>query len=86
MDDLWERFNSGELLSADSIRMHTDGKKFMTSCRDTLYGGEGITPNIFVPLDTSLTQRKIIRLLTECNISNLVYDYFMDNMQRLSVF
>ncbi|MBP9104109.1 MAG: S41 family peptidase [Chitinophagaceae bacterium] len=84
MDELWERFNSGELLSADSIKLHTDGKRFMTSCKDTLYGGEGIIPNFFVPLDTSFSQRKIVRLLTETNISNIVYQYYMENKQQLA--
>ncbi len=84
MDELWERFNSGELLSADSIKLHTDGKRFMTSCKDTLYGGEGIIPNFFVPLDTSFSQRKIVKLLAETNISNIVYQYYMENKQQLA--
>ena len=53
MDEMWERFNSGEMLSADSLKKHNGGKRFTTSCKDTLFGGDGITPNIFVPIDTS---------------------------------
>ncbi len=86
MDELWERFNSGELLSGDSTKKHVNGKKFTTACKDTLYGGEGITPNIFVPLDTSLSQQKIVRLLNETNISRIIYNYYLEHKDQLIQF
>lgn len=53
-----DRFNSGEMVSADSIKIHNNGKRFTTSCKDTLFGGDGITPTIFVAIDTSGHQQK----------------------------
>ena len=79
MDELWERYNSGEMLSADSLKNHNGGKKFMTSCNDTLYGGDGITPNVFVPFDTSHSQQKIIRIFNQTNFSGFVYNYYLQH-------
>ncbi len=83
MDEFSERYNSGELLSQDSVKTHANEKKYITGCKDTLYGGEGIAPHFFVPLDTSLIQRKILMLFTETNISNVIYQYYLENKQKI---
>jgi carboxyl-terminal processing protease len=46
------RYNSGELLHADSIHF-PDSLKFKTPKGKVVYGGGGIMPDIFVPMDTS---------------------------------
>lgn len=51
MDEI-RRYKSGELLHADSIRF-PDSLKFKTPKGKIVYGGGGIMPDIFVPLDTS---------------------------------
>ena len=51
--DLIDRLNSGELTNADSIHF-ADSLKYQTLKEHrTVYGGGGITPDIFVPLDTT---------------------------------
>ncbi|MBR7166588.1 MAG: S41 family peptidase [Bacteroidaceae bacterium] len=52
-NDLMERYNHGELMSADSI--HFPDSLMMTTKRlgRTVYGGGGIMPDYFVPLDTN---------------------------------
>jgi len=51
--DLINRYNNGELLHADSIHF-PDSLKFQTlNLKRTVYGGGGIMPDIFVPLDTA---------------------------------
>ena len=51
--DLVERFNKGELLHADSIHF-PDSLRYQTlNLKRTVYGGGGIMPDIFVPLDTT---------------------------------
>jgi carboxyl-terminal processing protease len=51
--DLINRFNNGELLHADSIHF-PDSLRFQTlNLKRTVYGGGGIMPDIFVPLDTT---------------------------------
>lgn len=51
--DLIERYNKGEMMSADSIHF-PDSLKFQThKLKRTVYGGGGIMPDYFVPVDTT---------------------------------
>ena len=51
--DIEKRFKHGELYSADSIHF-ADSLKYATLRRHrTVYGGGGIMPDVFVPLDTT---------------------------------
>jgi carboxyl-terminal processing protease len=51
--DLADRFNKGEMMHADSIHF-PDSLKFHTRVMGrTVYGGGGIMPDYFVPLDTT---------------------------------
>jgi len=51
--DLVDRFKKGELLHADSIHF-PDSLRYQTlHMKRTVYGGGGIMPDIFVPLDTT---------------------------------
>jgi len=83
MDDLWERYNSGEMLSADSIKIHNNGKRFTNSCRDTLFGGDGITPGVFVPIDTSHALQKMLRLISDGKFNNYVYNYYLQHKKQV---
>ena len=51
-NDINERFIKGEFESADSIHF-PDSLKYTTPGGKTVYGGGGIMPDIFVPLDTT---------------------------------
>lgn len=51
--DLIDRYNRGELMSADSIHF-PDSMKYRTLANGrTVYGGGGIMPDVFVPIDTA---------------------------------
>lgn len=50
--DIQRRYKHGELFTADSIQF-PDSLKFKTSGGRTVYGGGGIMPDIFIPLDTT---------------------------------
>ncbi|WP_298505248.1 S41 family peptidase [uncultured Maribacter sp.] len=47
-----ERYNNGELMSADSIKV-ADSLKFKTPKGKIVYGGGGIIPDVFVPIGTN---------------------------------
>ena len=49
--DLNNRYRHGELVNADSIHF-ADSLRFRTSHGRTVYGGGGIMPDVFVPMDT----------------------------------
>jgi len=68
--DIYERYSNGEMLSADSIRVN-DSLKFTTKGGRTVYGGGGIIPDVFVPLDTT----GVTPFLVQCNRRSLQIKY-----------
>lgn len=50
-DDISQRYKHGELVNADSIHF-ADSLKYKTAHGRTVYGGGGIMPDLFVPMDT----------------------------------
>ena len=51
--DIEKRFKHGELYSADSIHFNDSLKCYTLRKHRTVYGGGGIMPDVFVPLDTT---------------------------------
>ncbi|MFR8948353.1 MAG: S41 family peptidase [Bacilli bacterium] len=51
--DIIDRYNHGELQSADSIHFADSLKHTTMRLHRTVYGGGGIMPDVFVPLDTT---------------------------------
>lgn len=77
------RFNNGELLSADSIRM-PDSLKFTTLVnKRTVYGGGGIMPDVFVSIDTSYNTPYFSRLLTKSVFNTFTLEYYDKNRNAL---
>jgi carboxyl-terminal processing protease len=63
--DYLDRAYSGELVSKDSIKMD-EALKFVTPKGKVVYGGGGIIPDVFVPIDTSSTySNRIYRRLND---------------------
>lgn len=64
-DEFLDRFKRGEQFSKDSIRINS-AQSYSTLLKGRkVYGGGGIIPDIFVPMDTSQTsdyQQKLIRM------------------------
>lgn len=59
----YDRYESGELLTLDSLEL-PDSLKYKTRLQGrTVYGGGGILPDIFVPLDTSDNSGYFSRIL-----------------------
>ena len=50
--DLYERYLHGEMMNVDSIKVN-DSLRFETRGGRTVYGGGGIIPDVFVPIDTT---------------------------------
>lgn len=51
--DLIDRYNRGELMSADSIHFPDSMKYNTLSTKRIVYGGGGIMPDVFIPVDTT---------------------------------
>jgi len=84
MDELWERFSSGEMFSLDSVRNHHNGKKYFNNCNDTLYAGDGITPDVFVPVDTSAYQDRINKWFNSIVLRNYIYNYYLEHSGEMN--
>lgn len=57
--DLEERYHNGELSEEDKMAI-PDSTRFYTDNGYVVYGGGGIMPDIFVPLDTSVLQEEYL--------------------------
>ena len=50
--DIYKRYTGGEVFSADSVKLNTEDVHHTRSGR-VVYGGGGIMPDVFVPVDTT---------------------------------
>ena len=82
--DLVERYQHGEFFSQDSIK-HT-GPAYHTGIGRTVYGGGGITPDIFVPEDTTNVTSYYKQAAMNGLILQFAFAYTDNNRQRLSEF
>ena len=71
--DLVERFNRNEFFSADSIHF-ADSLRYTTPKGKVVYGGGGIMPDVFVPLDTL----NITKYFSEVAGRNILYRYTIE--------
>ncbi len=84
MESFMKRFNNGEMLSADSIKM-PDSLKFKTLVNNrTVYGGGGIMPDVFVSIDTSYSTPYFSRLLGKDVLNSFAIEYFDKNRNSLT--
>jgi len=74
--DIINRYNHGELTNADSIHF-PDSLQYKTlKLKRTVYGGGGIMPDIFVPLDTT----KVNELYAKLVRKGIIYQYTISYM------
>ena len=83
IDEILERYSEGESLHPDSVKF-IQGKTYKTACGDTVYGGGGISPDVFVPVDTSTFPREISRLLLNGEFSGYVYNYYLKHRDEIA--
>ena len=75
--DLVRRYNNNEFFSADSIHF-ADSLKFTTPKGKVVYGGGGIMPDVFVPMDTT----DMTRYYIEVTGRNILYRYTLEYADR----
>jgi carboxyl-terminal processing protease len=75
--DIVRRYNNNEFFSADSIHF-ADSLKYTTPQGRTVYGGGGIMPDRFIPMDTTYFSPYYI----EVTGRNILYRYTMDYADR----
>jgi carboxyl-terminal processing protease len=80
-DELIQRFHDGEVVHGDTSA--PVGPPFQTKGGHIVYGGGGITPDIFVPFDTTSQPDQILQLYIKGTLNNFVYRYYMQNKTAL---
>jgi carboxyl-terminal processing protease len=80
-----KRYENGELYSQDSIKV-TDSLKYFTDKGRVVYGGGGIAPDYFVPLDTTGRSDWLFKVLAANIISGFVFDYVDRHTEFLNSF
>lgn len=79
LDELLERYGNGEMISADSARIK-NGQTYLTKKGKKVYGGGGIMPDVFVPVDTNKLQTSVTKLYLEGTFNNFVYLYYSQHL------
>jgi carboxyl-terminal processing protease len=67
------RFEKGELYEKDSIKV-VDSLKFKTPKGKIVYGGGGIVPDIFIPLEVEHGNENIVYLMQSGIVGNFVFE------------
>lgn len=76
--DYQKRLASGELLNKDSIKVN-DSLQYKTPKGKIVYGGGGIIPDVFVPIDTTSYMTNFYFT----TINNFAFDYVDNNRKKL---
>ncbi|MBE6210660.1 MAG: S41 family peptidase [Rikenellaceae bacterium] len=75
--DIYKRYLNNEFFSADSIHF-ADSLRFVTPKGKVVYGGGGIMPDVFVPLDTM----DVTKYYVEVSGRNILYRYTIEYADR----
>ncbi len=83
-DDLSDRLSAGELVSPENIRF-PDSLKFYTKLNQrVVYGGGGIMPDYFIPIDTARVSEFYSRMLRRGLLNSFGIEYTNRNRAGLS--
>lgn len=81
--DFYDRLKTGELTGNDSISL-ADTTPYHTKTNDrVVYGGGGITPDVYVPYDTNRLNSKLIDILYSQNVRYMIWDYYLAHRKQL---
>lgn len=83
--ETYSRYEKGELNDKDSIHF-ADSLKYYTPQGRVVYGGGGIMPDIFVPLDTTGTTIFISELTQLGLVNQFTFEYVDKNREKLQKF
>ncbi len=86
-EEVMKRFHDGEVLHGDTSTSHT-GPTYTTlgGEKRTVYGGGGITPDIFVGFDTSTLAKNLTALYVNGTLSRFIYTWYMQHQAAFGQF
>ena len=86
--DIYDRYVHGEMTSADSMKVDTTAVYYTLKGRK-VYGGGGIVPDVFVPMDTTKATKFHIscnRKATAMRFASTMFDKYGDSLSKISEF
>ena len=92
--DIYKRYADGEMYDADSIKVDSTAA-YKTVAGRTVYGGGGIIPDVFVPVDTTRATKFFIacnKKATQMRFASAMFDKYksrlseIDNDAELGIF
>lgn len=86
--DIYERYAHGEMISADSMKVDSTALYYTVKGRP-VYGGGGIIPDIFVPLDTTKATKFYVacnRKATTMRFASYMFDRCRDELVAIDDF
>ena len=92
--DIYKRYADGEMYDADSIKVDSTAA-YKTVAGRTVYGGGGIIPDVFVPVDTTMATKFFIacnKKATQMRFASAMFDRYksrlseIDNDTELGIF
>jgi len=84
-EEVMDRYKHGEFTNKDSIHLD-DSLKYHTPGGKTVYGGGGIMPDIFVPLDTTYESDYLNKLFAMGLVNQFAYNYVDKHRDYLKSF
>ena len=83
--DIYERYTGGEIFSADSVKLNREDVHHTRSGR-IVYGGGGIMPDVFVPMDTTRASAFYIacnRKATQMRFAADMFDKYRNQLREI---
>ncbi|GHV72553.1 peptidase S41 [Bacteroidia bacterium] len=80
--DIMNRYRHGEMLHPDSVQL-PDSLKYHTTQNRTVYGGGGIMPDVFTPIDTNKISDYYVDLRRTGVLNNFVMDFLNTDRTKL---
>ncbi|MDH5379763.1 MAG: S41 family peptidase [Cyclobacteriaceae bacterium] len=81
-EDIMNRYTNGELFNSDSIKF-ADSLKYETLKGRVVYGGGGIMPDYFIPLDTNQNSVYLNKLFNYNAVQEFAFKYYEENKSKL---
>jgi carboxyl-terminal processing protease len=84
-NDLTNRFSHGELSNKDSIHFTNASKYYTLQRKRVVYGGGGIMPDVFVPIDTTAFSASYQKIVARGILNDFVLNYVDENRDNLKI-
>ncbi|HQX69038.1 MAG TPA: S41 family peptidase, partial [Bacteroidia bacterium] len=84
-EEVYDRFKHGEMVNADSTHFN-DSLKYTTPGGKIVYGGGGIMPDVFIPIDTTADNEFARSVFGLGLVSRFSYDYTDKHRNKLNTY